>query len=183
MPKPVSHELCTDAYVWCDVCSIHVASVVQMTHMLLCHGGIMQSKALSNIQLLSAYWSAAVHDFEHGGVNNDFLIKTAHPLAITYNDQSPLENHHLAAAVRLMFDPDLSYLPVSSCCIVQAVAHCSGFSPWGSEEPVHQQAQALLERLICQIHHNPHHCCVPIGDNCMLTFSHMQCASLCCAYA
>ncbi|DBB14759.1 TPA: hypothetical protein ACH3X3_004373 [Trebouxia sp. C0006] len=93
--------------------SIHVASVVQMTHMLLCHGGIMQSKALSNIQLLSAYWSAAVHDFEHGGVNNDFLIKTAHPLAITYNDQSPLENHHLAAAVRLMFDPDLSYLPMS----------------------------------------------------------------------
>ncbi|KAA6425466.1 MAG: hypothetical protein FRX49_04364, partial [Trebouxia sp. A1-2] len=98
--------------------SIHVTSVVQMTHMLLCHGGIMQSKALGKIQLMSAYWSAAVHDFEHGGVNNDFLIKTAHPLSITYNDQSPLENHHLAAAVRHIFDPELAFLPVSSCTIV-----------------------------------------------------------------
>ncbi|KAL0039442.1 hypothetical protein WJX79_008577 [Trebouxia sp. C0005] len=93
--------------------SIHVTSVVQMTHMLLCHGGIMQSKALGKIQLMSAYWSAAVHDFEHGGVNNDFLIKTAHPLSITYNDQSPLENHHLAAAVRHIFDPELAFLPLN----------------------------------------------------------------------
>lgn len=88
-----------------------------MTHMLLTHGGILQSKALGKTQLLAAYWSAAVHDFEHGGVNKDFLIKTAHPLAITYNDQSPLENHHLAAAVRLIFDAELFYLPVSTSCL------------------------------------------------------------------
>ena len=40
-------------------------------------------------------------------------IKTAHPLAITYNDQSPLENHHHAAAVRLLLQPEHCYLPVS----------------------------------------------------------------------
>ncbi len=28
-------------------------------------------------------------------------IRTYHPLAICYNDQSPLENHHLAAASRI----------------------------------------------------------------------------------
>ena len=95
-------------------CSIHVASVVQMTHMLLCHGGIMQSNALTRVQHLSAYWSSAVHDYEHGGLNNDFLIKTAHPIAIVYNDISPLENHHLAASVKIMHDfPDCCYLPVS----------------------------------------------------------------------
>ncbi|KAL0024530.1 hypothetical protein WJX79_001991 [Trebouxia sp. C0005] len=76
----------------------HATAVVQMTHMILRHGGAMPDDRANALYVASAYWSAAVHDFEHGGVNNDFLIKTAHPLAITYNDQSPLENHHLAAA-------------------------------------------------------------------------------------
>ena len=99
----------------CDVayCSIHVASVVQMTHMLLVHGGVLKSKAFGTVHMLSAYWAAAVHDYEHGGLNNDFLIKTAHPLATMYNDISPLENHHLAAATRLIHTPECSYLPVS----------------------------------------------------------------------
>ena len=92
------------------VCSIHVTSVLQMAHMLLCHGGA--GSALSKIHHQSAYWSAITHDFEHGGLNNDFLIKTAHSLAITYNDQSPLENHHLSAAVRVLHNPANCYFPV-----------------------------------------------------------------------
>ncbi|DBA72255.1 TPA: putative 3',5'-cyclic phosphodiesterase pde-3, variant 2 [Trebouxia sp. C0005] len=91
--------------------SVHVASVVQMTHMLMCHGGVLASQALTQRQQLATYFSALVHDFEHGGVNNDFLIKTYHPLAITYNDQSPLENHHHAAAIRVLLQPEHRYIP------------------------------------------------------------------------
>ena len=79
----------------------------------------MPESPASALYTASAYWSAAVHDFEHGGVNNDFLIKTAHPLAITYNDQSPLENHHLAAATLENLKPQHLYTPVTfapSCC-------------------------------------------------------------------
>ena len=94
--------------------SIHVASVLQMTHMLLCHGGLLKSHAFSGSLHLASYWSAVVHDFEHGGLNNDFLIKTGHPIALVYNDQSPLENHHLAAAFGLYIDPSMQYMPVSS---------------------------------------------------------------------
>ncbi|KAL3161210.1 putative 3',5'-cyclic phosphodiesterase pde-3 [Trebouxia sp. C0009 RCD-2024] len=90
--------------------SVHAASVVQMTHMLLCHGGPMKTGAVRKLQLFCSCWSAATHDYEHGGLNNDFLIKTAHPLALTYNDQSPLENHHVAAASKLLVDPDCAYL-------------------------------------------------------------------------
>ncbi len=97
---------------WC-VCSIHVASVVQMTHMLLVHGGVLKSKVMNRTQQLATYWSATVHDYEHGGLNNDFLIKTAHPLAITYNDSSPLENHHLAASSRVLYMPEYCFPPVS----------------------------------------------------------------------
>ncbi|KAA6423770.1 MAG: hypothetical protein FRX49_06341 [Trebouxia sp. A1-2] len=92
--------------------SIHAASVVQMTHMLLCHGGLIKSGLITKTQQLSSYWSAAVHDYEHGGLNNDFLIKTSHALAVRYNDQSPLENHHMSAAVQLLFQPDYSYIAV-----------------------------------------------------------------------
>ena len=85
-----------------------------MTHMLLHHGGVLKSGALSKPQYLSSYWSAITHDYEHGGVNNDFLIKTSDPLAIRYNDQSPLENHHAAATAALLFQDQYMCIPV--CC-------------------------------------------------------------------
>lgn len=48
-----------------------------MTHMLLCHGGVMKSQALTKPQQLATYFSALVHDYEHGGLNNDFLVSTS----------------------------------------------------------------------------------------------------------
>ena len=83
-----------------------------MTHMLLCHGGILASQSMSIVQHLSSYWSAAVHDYEHGGLNNDFLCKTAHPLSLLYNDISPLENHHISAAASLLMQPEYGYIEV-----------------------------------------------------------------------
>ena len=83
-----------------------------MTHMLLCHGGILASKSMSILQQFSSYWSATVHDYEHGGLNNDLLCKTAHPLAMLYNDISPLENHHVSAAASLHMQPECAYIEV-----------------------------------------------------------------------
>ncbi len=69
------------------------------------------------------YRSATVHDHEHGGLNNDFLIKSRHPLAITYNDQSPLENHHVASATRLILQPEYQYITV---CVWLVAHECVG---------------------------------------------------------
>ncbi len=52
--------------------------------------------------MLAAYLAAIVHDYEHRGRNNDFLINTHDDLAVRYNDRSPMENHHLAAAFALL---------------------------------------------------------------------------------
>ena len=56
-----------------------------MSHMLLCHGGVMKSQALTKWQQMATYFSALVHDYEHGGLNNDFLVHcltSAHTLQI-----------------------------------------------------------------------------------------------------
>jgi hypothetical protein len=45
-----------------------------MAHMLLTHGGIRQSNAMGMLEVYATYWSAITHDFEHGGLNNDFLV-------------------------------------------------------------------------------------------------------------
>lgn len=58
----------------------------------------------------AGYLSAICHDLDHKGLNNDFLIKTSSPLAIQYNDLSPLENHHLAQSFRLLNRDDCGLL-------------------------------------------------------------------------
>lgn len=51
-----------------------------------------------------------LHDFEHGGLTNDYLVNSMDKLAILYNDRSPLENHHLAAAFTIMCRPEYAFL-------------------------------------------------------------------------
>ena len=65
-------------------------------------------------KLLACYLAAIVHDYEHRGVNNDFLIKTSDPLALLYNDVSPMENHHVASAFLLMSEDKYAFLPKTS---------------------------------------------------------------------
>jgi len=60
--------------------------------------------------LLSCLLAAAVHDYEHKGLSNDFLVKTRDERAICYNDSSVNENHHVAAAFALMQCSDMNFL-------------------------------------------------------------------------
>ena len=44
------------------------------------------------------------------GLTNDFLIASASPLAIYYNDRAPMESYHCAAAFKALQQPDLAFL-------------------------------------------------------------------------
>lgn len=86
----------------------HVADVVQSTHVLLTRDGL--GMFVGKLELLAAVIAATMHDFEHKGFNNDFLIKTCDEWAIDSNDKSPNENHHLAAGFRVLYQPDCNFL-------------------------------------------------------------------------
>ncbi|KAL6765019.1 hypothetical protein V8C86DRAFT_1223041 [Haematococcus lacustris] len=87
----------------------HAADVVQTLHMLLTQGGLAPGYA-DPLTQLAAYLAAVCHDYQHLGRTNDWLIETRDELALRYNDRSPMENHHLAAAFSLLKDPDLNFL-------------------------------------------------------------------------
>ncbi|KAG2485173.1 hypothetical protein HYH03_016063 [Edaphochlamys debaryana] len=87
----------------------HAADVLQTLHVII-HGAQLHVHYLDSLGLLAAYWAAIVHDYGHPGLTNDFLINTADPLAVRYNDRSPLENHHAAASFSAMRRPGLDLL-------------------------------------------------------------------------
>jgi hypothetical protein len=78
----------------------HAISVLHAMHMMLQHGGVLDQvgsdPGKQSLYLLASLMAAAAHDVGHPGVSNAFLIDTRHPLAMAWNDQSPLENMHLA---------------------------------------------------------------------------------------
>jgi hypothetical protein len=39
------------------------------------------------LHLMACYTAAVMHDFEHGGLTNDFLVNSLDSLAVLYNDR------------------------------------------------------------------------------------------------
>ncbi|XP_053364652.1 cGMP-inhibited 3',5'-cyclic phosphodiesterase 3A isoform X2 [Clarias gariepinus] len=63
------------------------------------------------LELMALYVAAAMHDYDHPGRTNAFLVATSAPQAVLYNDRSVLENHHAASAWNLfMSHPDYNFL-------------------------------------------------------------------------
>jgi len=91
--------------------NIHAADVLQTTHSFLKGMGVdflgrngTKSSLPSSLTLhaFSLLIGAAVHDVAHPGFNNNFLSKSFSHLALTYNDTSVLENHHVSVAFQMI---------------------------------------------------------------------------------
>ncbi|XP_033926556.1 3',5'-cyclic-AMP phosphodiesterase 4C isoform X2 [Melopsittacus undulatus] len=80
--------------------SIHAADVAQSTHVLLSTPAL--EAVFTDLEIMAAIFASAIHDVDHPGVSNQFLINTNSELALMYNDTSVLENHHLAVGFKLL---------------------------------------------------------------------------------
>ncbi|EKF31213.1 cAMP phosphodiesterase A, putative [Trypanosoma cruzi marinkellei] len=90
--------------------SMHAADVVYITHYILSKGGMIERCQLSDLQVFAALFAAAIHDYNHPGVNNNFHIKAQSYSAILYNDRSVLENAHVSSVFELMKNPRFNIL-------------------------------------------------------------------------
>ncbi|GFY14268.1 hypothetical protein TNCV_3614571 [Trichonephila clavipes] len=82
--------------------SSHAADVTQSVHVLLMMPAL--ESVFTDLEVLSILFSAAIHDVDHPGVTNQYLINSSSELALMYNDESVLENHSLAVAFKLLQD-------------------------------------------------------------------------------
>ncbi|PNF40356.1 cAMP-specific 3',5'-cyclic phosphodiesterase, isoform F [Cryptotermes secundus] len=80
--------------------SMHAADVTQSTHVLLNTPAL--ESVFTPLEITAALFAATIHDVDHPGLTNQFLINSSSELALMYNDESVLENHHLAVAFKLL---------------------------------------------------------------------------------
>ncbi|XP_054982370.1 cAMP-specific 3',5'-cyclic phosphodiesterase 4A isoform X3 [Sorex araneus] len=99
----ITYMLTLEEHYHADVAyhnSLHAADVLQSTHVLLATPAL--DAVFTDLEILAALFAAAIHDVDHPGVSNQFLINTNSELALMYNDESVLENHHLAVGFKLL---------------------------------------------------------------------------------
>ncbi|CAJ0959815.1 unnamed protein product, partial [Mesorhabditis belari] len=87
---------------------IHGADVAQSMHVLI--SSPVLENVFNELEILAAIFAGAIHDVDHPGFTNQYLINTNNELAIMYNDESVLEQHHLAVAFKLLQDSNCDFL-------------------------------------------------------------------------
>ncbi|XP_018647025.1 camp-specific 3,5-cyclic phosphodiesterase,putative [Schistosoma mansoni] len=80
--------------------SIHALDVLHATYQLFQCNSL--KNIFSDLETFAIFFASAIHDIDHPGLTNQYLINTNHELALLYNDISVLENHHLHVAFKLI---------------------------------------------------------------------------------
>lgn len=80
----------------------HIIDSLQGLHYLLSMGNL--KKYFKKQDVFAIFVADIIHDYEHPGLSNQFTIRAKHPLAIRYGDISVLENHHCAAAFKVILE-------------------------------------------------------------------------------
>lgn len=80
----------------------HAADVTQTSYYFLTYCDFYNIGQMSDMEACVLLISGMVHDTDHPGVNNLYLVATRDKLALRYNDKSVLENHHISWAFNIM---------------------------------------------------------------------------------
>eukprot|EP00727_Mastigamoeba_balamuthi_P010523 m51a1_g6093 putative calcium calmodulin-dependent 3 -cyclic nucleotide phosphodiesterase 1a isoform x3 (920) ;mRNA; r:37160-40850 len=80
---------------------LHAADVAQGVNVLL---RLARDQQFTEAEKLSVLLAALMHDYAHGGLNNNYLAATMDPLFCLYNGVSALENMHCSRAFALVLE-------------------------------------------------------------------------------
>ena len=83
---------------------LHAADMVQTLLVYCLYANLQKLLDFNDLDLISLFVSAAIHDFGHPGYSNNFLINTKNEIAIRYNDQSVLENFHVSEGFNIILN-------------------------------------------------------------------------------
>ncbi|CAL8375734.1 unnamed protein product [Arctogadus glacialis] len=88
----------------------HMGYLVSKTYTVSEDGYGCLSGLIPALELMALYVAAAMHDYDHPGRTNAFLVATSAPQAVLYNDRSVLENHHAALRLEPLHVPQRKHL-------------------------------------------------------------------------
>ena len=83
----------------------HICDVTQFMYTALVQTKI--AERLSPLQRTALVLAAICHDLEHPGLSNVYQVNEKTEYAVRYNNESPLENHHLEVARALVTQHEL----------------------------------------------------------------------------
>jgi len=86
----------------------HAADVLQGLNYFLKAGRFQVLLRLTPVEHVASIVAAISHDLDHPGFNNQFLVNMKDEIALLYNDQSVLENHHVAQTFLLLRQDELN---------------------------------------------------------------------------
>ncbi|XP_062402471.1 cGMP-inhibited 3',5'-cyclic phosphodiesterase 3A-like [Sardina pilchardus] len=95
------HSSASDSDSDSGITHSHMGYLLSKTYPASEEGYGCLSGLIPALELMALYVAAAMHDYDHPGRTNAFLVATSAPQAVLYNDRSVLENHHAAAAWNL----------------------------------------------------------------------------------
>jgi len=92
--------------------AFHAADVVSRTCAILQRDRILTNSDSSSdkLLLLSAVVAAVVHDYQHPGLSNGFLVATSSDISAEFNEQNVLENMSLSRALAALKKDKFNFL-------------------------------------------------------------------------
>jgi hypothetical protein len=130
--------------------AMHATDIVQATYHFCTVGRLLDATGISHLSTAALIIAAAIHDVNHIGVTNQFLVTTSAHLAIEYNDRSPLENMHLATAFGMMNKQSLNFMERLAPCIQKDIRRLIIAIVLATDNDRHFSLQESLEKVIDQ---------------------------------
>jgi dual 3',5'-cyclic-AMP and -GMP phosphodiesterase 11 len=85
----------------------HAWGTMHLTYQILCNGVV---ELLSSMHILAVLIAALCHDLDHPGNNSAFEVATMTKISVLYSNDTVLERHHCATALKLMSIPEYDFL-------------------------------------------------------------------------